>query len=73
MGFFSSDICDSCGAKVKTGVKSKTCGHWICANCIVQRSARTSHFIGKDTMLCPTCGEDTGMHHDAIIARVQGR
>ena len=73
MGFFSSDVCDCCGAKVDTGVKSKVCGHWICANCIVQRSSRTSHFFGQDTMLCPSCGQDTGMQHDAVIARVQGR
>lgn len=73
MGWFSKDECDSCGGDVATGVKSKHCGHWICANCIVQRSTRTSHMFGKDTMLCPTCGKDTGLHHDAIVARVQGR
>jgi len=73
MGLFSSDICDYCSSRVKTGIKSKHCGHWICGNCIAQRSVRTSHIFGKDTMLCPLCGEDTGLHHEAIVARVQGR
>jgi hypothetical protein len=73
MGFFSSDKCDCCGAKVNTGMKSKHCGHWICSNCIVQRSTRTSHMLGVDTMLCPVCGKDTGINHDAIVARMQGR
>ena len=71
MGWFSSDKCDCCGSKVATGVKSKHCGHWICGNCIVQRSTRTNHFFGKDTMLCPKCGEDTGLHYEAIVDRVR--
>lgn len=70
MGLFSSNKCDCCGNKVKTGIRSKHCRHWICANCIVQKSARTSHFLGKDTMLCPNCGEDTGIIHAEIIERV---
>ncbi|MDX8395543.1 MAG: hypothetical protein R8K22_03920 [Mariprofundaceae bacterium] len=71
MGFFSSDECESCGATINTGMKSKHCGHWVCSNCIVQRSTRTSHMFGKDTMLCVVCGDDTGVHHDAIIERMR--
>ncbi len=72
MGWFSSDVCDSCGNEVESGVQSKHCGHWICCNCIVMRSSETSHFFGDNTMLCPKCGEDTGMEHKAIMDRCRG-
>ncbi len=72
MGWFSKDVCDCCGNEVESGVKSKHCGHWICCNCIVMRSSETSHFIGANTMLCPVCGQDTGIKHDAIRDRCRG-
>jgi len=73
MGWFSKDICGSCGNEVKSGVKGRKCNHWICCNCIIQKSARTTHWLGKDTMLCPTCGKDSGWLHDDIIKRCQGK
>ena len=73
MGFFSSDICDCCGNKVSSGIKSKNCGHWTCGNCIIQRSSIIRHTFGSDSLACPTCGKDTGLIRDKVIDRFQGR
>ena len=73
MGWFSTNKCDCCGNDVESGVKSKHCDHWICCNCIVMRTSRTSHMFGGDSMLCPVCGTDTGILHDKMVARCQGK
>ena len=72
MGWFSSDICGCCGNEVDVGIKSNNCGHWMCANCIIQRSAVITHFFGSDTLACPACGKDTGFIRAKVIARLRG-
>lgn len=72
MGWFSDDECDVCGNEYESGIKLKGCGHRVCCNCIVQVSSQTSHIFGDPTMLCPKCGDDTGIIHDAIKDRCRG-
>ena len=67
-----SEKCDYCTNDAGFGVKFKICGHWMCGNCIVKRSIRIPHILGKDTMLCSRCGKDTWLDHDAVLARAQG-
>ena len=75
MGLFSKDICDFCGNKVEKGVCPKTCGHWICCNCIVNRSSfkESSFFFSKQKeLLCPVCGKRTGFKYDNLMIECRG-
>lgn len=67
MGSIDTNYCDCCGNEIKVGILFKGCGHWICAECIVQRGNRLSHVHKDETLLCPKCGEDTGFIHDELI------
>jgi hypothetical protein len=67
MGSINTNYCDSCGNEIKAGMLFKGCGHWICAECIVQRGSRKTSIYRKESLLCPKCGEDTGMSHDELI------
>ncbi|MGB5988128.1 MAG: hypothetical protein WBG43_00065 [Marinifilaceae bacterium] len=73
MESIDTNYCDSCGKEIDAGIQFKACKHWICAECIIRRGTRKTHTFGKDSLLCPKCGVDTGLVHDELIDKFRDR